>query len=100
MIKAYNTFGRVMVGRIVTRLGMPQHLINSWICSLDQMARLPTFQGGVAQGIASTTGAPEGCSISVLSMLAVSCVYHSRLKSEMVRPFAYADNWSWMVKEQ
>ena len=100
LIKAYNTFGRYGVGRIMCRLGMPWQLVNFWIHSLDKMVRYPTLQGCVTQGIASTTGVPEGCSISVLAMLAVSCTFYCSLKSEHVRPFAYADYWSWMVHVQ
>lgn len=100
LIKAYNTFGRYAVGRIMQRLGMPQVLVQAWIHSLDRMVRFPTIQGCVSIGISSTTGVPEGCSISVLSMLATSCLYHSWLKAEHVRPFAYADNWSWMSSRQ
>ena len=100
LIKAYNTFGRYVIGRIMCRLGIPSLLVQSWIGSLDRMVRYPTIQGCVTSGICSTTGVPEGCSISVLAMLAVSCTFHCHLKTETVRPFAYADNWSWMVKHQ
>lgn len=100
LIKAYNTFGRYAVGRIMCRLGMPTSSVRAWISSLDCMVRFPTIQGCVSIGIPSTTGVPEGCSISVLSMLATSCLFHSWLKTEYVRPFAYADNWSWMSSRQ
>ena len=100
LIKAYNTFGRFPIGCIMIRLGMPAPWVHAWIRSLDVMMRYPTIQGCVSFGIASTTGVPEGCSISVLSMLATSCMYHAWLKTEFVRPFAYADNWSWMSSRQ
>ena len=100
LIRAYNTFGRYAIGRMMCRLGVPSVLVQSWIRSLDCMVRYPTIQGCVTSGICSTTGVPEGCSISVLAMLAVSCTFHSHLQSESVRPFAYADNWSWMVNHQ
>ena len=100
LIKAYNTFGRYAIGRIMVRLGMPAFLVQAWIRSLDVMMRYPTIQGNVSSGIASTTGVPEGCSISVLSMLATSCLFHAWLKTEVIRPFAYADNWSWMSSRQ
>ena len=100
LIKAYNTFGRLPIGRIMIRLGMPPPVVHAWIGSLDVMMRYPTIQGCVSNGIASTTGVPEGCSISVLSMLATSCMYHAWLRNESIRPFAYADNWSWMSTRQ
>ena len=100
LIKAYNTFGRWACGRIMQRLGMPDVLVAAWIASLDRLVRYPTIQGCVAQGIPSTTGVPEGCSISVLAMLATSCFYYHLILRESVRPFAYADNWSWMSTNQ
>ena len=100
LIKAYNTFGRRAVAIIMSRLGMPQEVLDAWIASLDVMVRFPFIQGHVTSGIPSTTGVPEGCSISVLSMLATSTMYFYRLNGEHVKPFAYADNWSWMSSQQ
>lgn len=100
LIKAYNTFGRWACGRIMQRLGIPEALVSAWIASLDRLVRYPTIQGCVAHGIPSTTGVPEGCSISVLAMLATSCFYYHLILRESVRPFAYADNWSWMSTNQ
>ena len=100
LVKAFNTFGRYPVGCVMKRLGMPLQLVDAWIASLDKMVRYPTIQGCVAPGIHSTTGVPEGCSISVLSMLTTSCQFHSLSVNESIRPFTYADNWSWMSKAQ
>ena len=100
LIKAYDTFGRYAAGRIMIRLGMPESLVHAWIRSLDSMIRYPAIQGCVSLGIASTTGVPEGCSISVLSMLATSCLFYSWLKSQYFQPFVYADTWSWMSSRQ
>ena len=100
LIKAYNTFGRFAVAQIMCRLGMPMPLLDAWIASLDRMVRFPHINGHVTAGISSTTGVPEGCSISVLSMLATSTLYYYRLAEQHVRPFAYADNWSWMSSQQ
>lgn len=86
--------------RIMCRLGMPAPLLEAWIASLDRMVRYPHINGHVTMGIGSTTGVPEGCSISVLSMLATSSLYYYRLVEPSVKPFAYADNWSWMSSHQ
>ena len=93
--KAYNTFGRLVITKIMLKLGMPVVLLEAWVSSLDVMVRYPQIHGAVTEGIASTTGVPEGCSISVLAMLATSAFYFYRLSAQHVRPFAYADNWSW-----
>ena len=79
LIKAYNTFGRIAVGRIMMGLGMPQDLIHAWVCSLDRMIRYPAIQECVSLGIQSTTGVPEGllhqcffhaCNLGIVSWMA------------------------------
>lgn len=37
---------------------------------------------------------PEGDSMSVVCMLALSFVFHHKIASPQLRPYAYADNWS------
>ena len=41
----------------------------------------------------STTGAPEGDSLSVLAMLAPATAFHWSISNESVSPHGYADNW-------
>ena len=100
LIKAFNTFARYPSAIIMHRLGVPWTLLRSWLHSLDKLVRFPFVDGQISLGITSTTGVPEGCSISVLSMLALSCVFYFRTIRQHVFPFAYADNWSWMSKQQ
>ena len=96
LIKAFNTYGRFAVGAIMVSLGIPQCIVDSWISSLSLMVRYPAVGGYVGHGITSTTGVPEGCSISVLAMLATSCFFYCNLVNATIQPFAYADNWSWL----
>ena len=100
LIKAYNTFGRMAVIKIMHRLGMPWELLHAWVKSLDMLVRYPCINGHFAKGIESTTGVPEGCSMSVLSMIATSALFYFRMKNEHINPYAYADNWSWMSMQQ
>ena len=75
LIKAFNTFGRFAVAKIMIQLGIPLAIVTTWTMSLDRMVRFPTLNGFVGQGIFSTSGVPEGCSISVLSMLGTSAFF-------------------------
>ena len=100
LIKAFNTFGRFAVACLMIRLGMPHVLVHARIQSLSDMVRFPTLSTHVGTGISSTIGVPEGCSISVLAMMATACFYYYRVASSMVSPYAYADNWSWCSKSQ
>ena len=100
LIKAFNTFGRFAVGHMMLHLGIPNAIINAWILRLDRMIRYPTLNCVVGNAVASTTGVPEGYSISVLAMLATSFFYYHQLCHHHVTPFAYADNWSWLTQTQ
>lgn len=100
LIKAFNTFGRLPVGYIMVKLGIPQIIVDSWIRSLSLMLRYPTLDQHVGRAIPSTTGVPEGCSVSVLAMLATSCYFYHKLVTPKIQPFTYADNWSWLASEQ
>ena len=100
LIKAFNTFGRFPTACIMVCLGIPQIVVDSWIRSLSLMIRYPTLNNHVGKGIYSTTGVPEGCSISVLAMVATSCFFYFRLVHVQIQPFAYADNWSWLSRSQ
>ena len=99
LIKAYNTFGRFAVAQIMVHLGVPYVMVMSWIVSLDNMVRYPTLNGQVGDGINSSTGVPEGGSISVLAMLATSAFFYYGM-CEHVMPFAYAENWSWLTRQK
>ena len=100
LIKAFNTFARYPLACIMRMLGIPWTILRSWLSSLDKLVRYPFIEGQIGSGIPSTTGVPEGCSISVLSMLALSCMFYFRTSREHIFPVAYADNWSWMSAQQ
>lgn len=100
LIKAYNTFGRFATAKIMYRLGLPWSFLMAWLHSLDHLVRYPFINGHFAVGIQSTTGVPEGCSISVLAMIATSSMYYFKMVNQYISPYAYADNWSWMSTQQ
>ena len=70
--KAFNTFPRWPITFLWTRLGVPSWLWSFWINSLMQMSKFPSLHGILGSPISSTTGAPEGDSLSVLAMLALA----------------------------
>ena len=48
--------------------------------------------------LTSTTGIPEGDSLSVLGMAILSTAFYFRIARPTIQPFTYADNWSWQAK--
>ena len=102
LVKAFNTFSRRIMFLALTRLGLPSRVVGFWVRSLSHLLRHPEIHGRLGPAMRSTTGAPEGDCISVLAMIALSTIFYYKLISAAPRaePFAYADNWSWMVKDQ
>lgn len=47
-----------------------------------------------------TTGVPEGDSMSVCSMLVLSSAFYWLIKSPVLDPYCYADNWSYLTSSQ
>ena len=100
LIKAFNNFGRFPLGRIMCRLGIPEKIVHFWLVSLSRMHRYLEHGGTVSPSLPSTTGVPEGDSLSVIAMISLASAFFFRLKSPNLFPFAYADNWSWMTRIQ
>ena len=102
LIKAFNTFDRRILSHVLRRLGIPNHVVSFWITSISNLVRFPQVNGRLGEGLASTVGAPEGDCISVLAMIGLSSLFYFKLKSvsDEIRPFAYADNWSWLSASQ
>ena len=67
-----------------------------WFKSLSRLTRVLQCGRDLSDPFPSTTGLPEGDSMSVVGMLALSFVFHAKLGSPRVHPYAYADNWSFM----
>lgn len=90
LVKAFNLIPRRVTRHILTILGLPAYVIDCWFKSLSRLTR--ALQCGKSLGVArpSTTGLPEGDSMSVVGVLAVSYAFHTCLKSPQVHPYTYA----------
>ena len=96
LVKAFNLIPRRVIRFIFCRLGLPTTTVDFWFLSLRRLTRV--LQCGLTLGSpeVSTTGLPEGDSMSVVGMMALSYVFHCCIANPQVFPFAYADNWSFM----
>ena len=97
LIKAFNTFDRRILRYAMLRLGIPPIIVQFWFQSLSNLQRFPQVNGCLGPAIDSTTGVPEGDSLSVLAMISLSTLFYYKLKSidPVITPFCYADNWAW-----
>ena len=87
-------------GRPITIMSCISRLISKVV--YDQVASqwskhlpLPISGGLPGRGVRDL-GVPEGDCISVLVMIGFSSVFYYRLSNPRLKPFAYADNWSWL----
>ena len=99
LVKAFNLLPRRAIVHIMTHFGAPRHLIEAWVLCLSHMTRRVQLGNFLDEPMPSTTGVPEGDSLSVAAMIAVSWVFWLRVSSTKIRAFCYADNWSWMTTQ-
>ena len=98
LTKAFNLIPRQIARQLLIHFGAPDNAIGFWIRSLNEMQRMLQTRQGFSHSYPSTTGAPEGDSLSVCAMLAAS--YCSSLfpsyGTSSCYPFTYADNWTFL----
>ena len=96
LVKAFNLIPRRVVRYILRLLGIPVFVSDFWFKSLRRLTRVLQCGRAIGPAAISTTGLPEGDSMSVVGMLALSFVFHHAIKSPQIYPYTYADNWSFM----
>ena len=73
IVKCFNHLPRVPLISACVTLGMPGEIAKAWQQGLSVMERRFHVRGSTGPGIRSTTGFPEGCPLSVVSMFAANC---------------------------
>ena len=69
LVKCFNTLPRDVLQDIASHLGIPDDVIKPWSQALKQMTRRFQVRGSTGRAITSSTGYPEGCGLSVVSMV-------------------------------
>ena len=92
--KAFNTIPRQHTWELATRLGVPKRVLTPWSGFLSKCTR--AFQIGTTHSstIMSCTGMPEGCALSVFSMVQLCFAFHEymRVFSGACTLMTYVDN--------
>ena len=94
IVKCYNMIPRIPTLELALHLGVHPALVRAWGSALVQVERRFRVTGGVSPPLRSTTGFPEGCSLSVCSMLMinVACTYLIEQRSPDSTYWSYVDN--------
>lgn len=100
LVKAFNLIPRRIVWFILQQLGVPTTATQCWFQSLKGLTQVLQIGKELGPPMQSTTGLPEGDSMSVVGMLALSFAFHHTIASPQLRPFAYADNLSFMTTSE
>ncbi len=83
---------------MLSNAGVPVRVLKFWMSSLNNLSRLPQLGQSLGGHVFSTTGVPEGDSLSVCGMIALAYHFqqHLALHFNQIVVSVYADNWSWI----
>ena len=100
LIKAFNCIPRRPLVKMLLNAGVPINILTFWMTSLSRLSRLPQLGSSLGNRVFSTTGVPEGDSLSVCGMIALAYHFHEFLVTQFnrVQVSVYADNWSWVSR--
>ena len=95
LTKAFNMLPRIPLSMLAAKLGLPQEYAFAHNGMLRDLVRFVDLGGHIGHSIPSTTGVPEGCAMSVVSMLLVTILVSQSLQTDHfpVILAMFADNW-------
>ena len=95
LTKAFNMLPRIPLSMLAAKLGLPQEYAFAHNAMLHDLVRFVDLGGHIGHGIPSTTGVPEGCAMSVVSMLLITILVSQSLQADNfpVILAMFADNW-------
>eukprot|EP00438_Fugacium_kawagutii_P018507 Skav201480 [mRNA] locus=scaffold828:134544:137840:- [translate_table: standard] len=99
LVKCFNTICRCSAGQAMQVLGVPGWVISMWQTSLAKMQRLWMMNRQCSETLETNNGCPEGDSMSIVAILALSYLWVKGLDhtGHSIRATCYADNWGWSV---
>ena len=98
--KAFNHIPREVVLQACVILGMPSQILAAWAGALGSIQRRFQIRDATGPPLWSSTGCPEGCSMSCLGMLVIDILFHRRIEAQCViaQPLSYVDDWQILTK--
>lgn len=97
LVKCFNQVPRLPILFAMRKLGVPEQVITALDSMFQNLKRVLELAGEVGDEWGSTTGVPEGCAMSLVSMLTLTAWAAGHIQShvddDMTEFLAYADNW-------
>eukprot|EP00435_Cladocopium_sp_Y103_P058519 s96_g20.t1 len=98
IIKCFNAIPRKPILAAMAKLGVPWQIVGALDSMFSQLQRVLELSGEIGESWRSTAGVPEGCAMSIISMLALSVWVSEHVRvcvnSPALTCMTYADNWA------
>eukprot|EP00435_Cladocopium_sp_Y103_P013223 s3565_g3.t1 len=94
IVKCFNHLPRIPILGVLQHMGVCPQVLLAWSKALCQMERRFSIRGSVSPPLRSTTGMAEGCSLSVVGMVACNQLLdiYVQCKTPQIRMLSYVDN--------
>ena len=94
IVKCFNALPRHPLAEIAKHLGLPATVMRPWQQALNQMTRRFQVRGAVGRPLPSNRGYPEGCALSVVSMVVanITAELWMYFRFPSVRLWSFVDN--------
>ena len=98
LVKCFNQIPRKPVLAAMLKIGIPVEYVTALDSMFLQLRRVLELSGEIGTKLKSTTGVPEGCAMSLVSMISltvwVAQYIEASVQSSAAQCLAYADNWA------
>ena len=95
IVRCFNQLPRIPLRFLLGHLGVPSEVLHAWFDMLACCHRIPVCHGSLGPPLASTTGMPEGCPLSVVAQAAVCWLASQRELCFGAELESYVDNYTW-----
>ena len=101
VVKCFNHLPRLPLFEVLKHMGVNAPILRAWSSALCKMERRFSIRGSVSPALRSSTGMAEGCSLSVVGMVACNQLINTFVKQKVptVRLLSYVDNLELTAKE-
>ena len=94
LAKAFNFIGRSQTFYLARHATFPPEIIVPWAAFVDNIQRRFDLNGNISPSVGSSSGFPEGCPMSIVSMLLANWAHHQYMAAyePNIRVSSYVDN--------
>ena len=94
--RAFNALPRAPLWSLLKQMNFPEPILKAWATFVSRQVRRFKVRQSVGAPVASCTGLPEGCGMSVFGMVLIDMLLDVWLKAMIQSPhrvFSFVDDW-------